>query len=84
MVREFGHLVLVSIVSVVSIASVIVLVMVHGPSVGQLGQTPTTMLWFRLAGLNKVGSITFALGAAHSTFHAYRSLEHGRGGAGLR
>ena len=76
MVREFGHLACISVVSVAAIAGVIVLVLVHGPFVGEAaGQAPTTMLWWRMAGMNKLGSITFALGCAHSTFHAYRSIE---------
>lgn len=75
-VREFGHLACISVVSVAAIAGVIVLVLAHGPYVGSnLGQTPATLLWWRPAGLNKIGSITFALGCAHSTFHAYRSID---------
>jgi hypothetical protein len=77
MIREFGHLVCISILSVTAIAGVVLLVLFHGPSVGaELGEQVATadIMWASIGGLRKFGAITFALGCAHSTFHAYRSL----------
>jgi sodium-coupled neutral amino acid transporter 11 len=85
LVREFGHLAWICMFSVTSIAFVTLMVLLRGPTVGQqLGQRPISIHWDVLAGLGKFGAISFALGSAHSAFHAHHSLresDHGRWGS---
>jgi len=76
MVREFKELKCVSVFALLAISSVVLLVVIRGPSLGaELDQRPEDILWFSYTGLNKIGSVIFALGCGHATFHAYNGMQ---------
>jgi len=77
LVRHFGHLAFISILSILAIALVMGCVLVKGPSEGlALGTQSQPIVWFSLGGFfRKVGSVAFAFDCLVATFFAYESME---------
>ena len=81
LIREYGHLAWISVLSIASIGGVMVLVIAHGPAVGReqagASERADVNIWPASGNgfFRKIGSVSFALGCASAAFHAYCSMK---------
>lgn len=78
LIRNFGHLAVISYISVSVITSIVFLVIIGGPVVGHNSHSaPTSVKMGSFVGsIRNVGDIIFALGYSTAAFHAYNGMEN--------
>lgn len=78
LIRQFGHLALISYLSIIVISGVLFLVLIGGPiHAANQHYAPNTVKSGSFVGtVATVGDIVFALGYTTFTFHAYNAMEN--------
>lgn len=78
LIRNFGHLAVISYISVSVITSIVFLVIIGGPVVGHNSHAaPRSVKMGSFVGsIRNVGDIIFALGYSTAAFHAYNGMEN--------
>ena len=77
LIRNFGHLVMVSYFSVIIVAATIMLVIVGGPVTRARADDDVSYVLGSFSGcVRTIGDIVFALGYITATFHAYNAMEN--------